>query len=355
MLPTTIPSHPSPQPVWRRGWDGGRQVGTLQDSVPSTGVQAAAARPILLPNLKGSCLDHPLHQGLLHPSRRLCSPSSAPAPKSKKPKMQAAGDMFPSDWSPPPVEFLRQRAVPADSGAPAQRLAGTAGPRGLRRLAHQLPEESKQEPQDPDPVRGLASLEEPFWSTAGTSPKAAAPWVDAGTSLTSGGSECYVNSLDYLLQEKREQALEQEREKLLLQGCLDLNSLDPDEEVPLTPEHRKLVERFSVSLQVIPAVHPGETVFLPRHHPLPCILDCSHLKPRSRLEELFLSSPLAQQLSFLRSGLLSSLYLTSGHHPVPLLRWLFQLLTWPPETSLGAFVLLWDLSVDGLFRQSGVG
>ncbi|KAJ8787929.1 hypothetical protein J1605_005587 [Eschrichtius robustus] len=317
------------------------------------GVQAAAARPILLPNLKGSCLDHPLHQGLLHPSRRLCSPSSAPAPKSKKPKMQAAGDMFPSDWSPPPVEFLRQRAVPADSGAPAQRLAGTAGPRGLRRLAHQLPEESKQEPQDPDPVRGLASLEEPFWSTAGTSPKAAAPWVDAGTSLTSGGSECYVNSLDYLLQEKREQALEQEREKLLLQGCLDLNSLDPDEEVPLTPEHRKLVERFSVSLQVIPAVHPGETVFLPRHHPLPCILDCSHLKPRSRLEELFLSSPLAQQLSFLRSGLLSSLYLTSGHHPVPLLRWLFQLLTWPPETSLGAFVLLWDLSVDGLFRQSG--
>ena len=51
---------------------------------------------------------------------------------------------------------------------------------------------------------------------------------------------------------------------------------------------RKLVERFSVSLQVIPAVHPGETVFLPRHHPLPCILDCSHLKPRSRLEELFL-------------------------------------------------------------------
>ena len=184
MLPTAIPSHPSPQPVWRRGWDGGRQVGTLQDSVPSTGVQAAAARPIRLPNLKGSCLDHPLHQGLLHPSRCLCSPSSAPAPKSKKPKMQAAGDMFPSDWSPPPVEFLKRRTVPADSGAPAQRLAGTAGPRGLRRLAHQLPEESKQEPQDPDPVRGLASLEEPFWSTAGTSPKAAAPRVDARTSVS---------------------------------------------------------------------------------------------------------------------------------------------------------------------------
>ncbi|TEA28295.1 hypothetical protein DBR06_SOUSAS3310092, partial [Sousa chinensis] len=310
------------------------------------GVQAAAARPILLPDLKSSCLDHPLHQGFLHPTRRLCSPSSAPAPKSpKKPKMQADGDMFPSDWSPPPVEFLKPRAPLTDSGAPAQRQAGTAGPRGLRRLAHQLPKESKQESQDPDPVGGLASLEEPFWSTAGTSPKTAAPWI------ASGESGCYVNSLDYLLQEKRQQALEQEREKLLLQDCLDLNSSDPDN-VPLTPEHRKLVERFSVSLQVIPAVHPGETVFLPRHHPLPCILDCSHLKPQSRLEELFLSSPPAQQLSFLRSGLLSSLYLPSGLRPVPLLRWLFQLLTWPPETSLGAFGLLWDLSVDGLFRPS---
>nr|XP_059882333.1 protein FAM178B-like [Delphinus delphis] len=316
------------------------------------GVQAAAARPILLPDLKSSCLDHPVHQGFLHPTRRLCSPSSAPAPKSpKKPKMQADGDMFPSDWSPPPVEFLKPRAPLTDSGAPAQRQAGTAGPRGLRRLAHQLPKESKQESQDPDPVGGLASLEEPFWSTAGTSPKTAAPWVDARTSIASGESGCYVNSLDYLLQEKRQQALEQEREKLLLQDCLDLNSSDPDN-VPLTPEHRKLVERFSVSLQVIPAVHPGETVFLPRHHPLPCILDCSHLKPQSRLEELFLSSPPAQQLSFLRSGLLSSLYLPSGLRPVPLLRWLFQLLTWPPETSLGAFGLLWDLSVDGLFRPS---
>lgn len=51
---------------------------------------------------------------------------------------------------------------------------------------------------------------------------------------------------------------------------------------------RMLVERFSVSLQVIPPVHPGETVFLPRCHPLPCILDSAHLKPRSHLEGLFL-------------------------------------------------------------------
>ncbi|XP_047637473.1 protein FAM178B isoform X4 [Phacochoerus africanus] len=188
---------------------------------------------------------------------------------------------------------------------------------------------------------------------AGTSPKAAALEVDARTSFTSGGSECYVNSLDYLLQEKREQALEQEQEKLLLQDCPHLDSLDPDEdEVPLALEHRKLVERFSTSLQGIPAGHPGETVFVPMHHPLPRMLDHSRLKPRSHLEELFLSSPPAQQLSFLRSGLLSGLYLHVGDRPEALLRWLFQLLTWPPETSLGAFGLLWDLSVDGLIRQS---
>uniref|UniRef100_A0A8C6BZB9 Coiled-coil SMC6 And NSE5 INteracting (CANIN) domain-containing protein n=1 Tax=Monodon monoceros TaxID=40151 RepID=A0A8C6BZB9_MONMO len=227
--------------------------------------------------------------------------------------MQADGDMFPSDWSPPPVEFLKPRAL--------------------------------LEPQDPDPVGGLASLEEPFWSTAGTSPKAAAPRVD----IASGDSECYVNSLDYLLQEKRAGAAIWSP-LASLQAADQVCLLTPGS--PASCFARKLVERFSVSLQVIPAVHPGETVFLPRHHPLPCTLDCSHLKPQSRLEELFLSSPPAQQLSFLRSGLLSSLYLPSGLRPVPLLRWLFQLLTWPPETSLGAFGLLWDLSMDGLFRPS---
>uniref|UniRef100_A0A8D0Q2V3 Coiled-coil SMC6 And NSE5 INteracting (CANIN) domain-containing protein n=1 Tax=Sus scrofa TaxID=9823 RepID=A0A8D0Q2V3_PIG len=348
ILPTTILSYPSLHPAWRSGWDGGGQGGTPQYSVPSTGLQTAAAGPILLPSLQGSYFDHPLHQGLVSPTRRLCSPTSALAPKSsKKPKIQASGDMFPSDWSPPPVEFLNLKALQADRAAPVQRQVDTVGPWSLRRLAHQLPEGLQQEPQDSDSTEHLASLEELFWNMAGTSPKAAAP------EFTSGGSECYVNSLDYLLQEKREQALEQEREKLLLQDCPHLNSSDPDEdEVPLALEHRKLAERFSTSLQGIPAGHPGETVFVPMHHPLPHMLDHSRLKPRSHLEELFLSSPPAQQLSFLRSGLLSGLYLHVGDRPEALLRWLFQLLTWPPETSLGAFGLLWDLSVDGLIRQS---
>ncbi|XP_044118157.1 protein FAM178B-like [Neovison vison] len=258
--------------------------------------------PILLPSLKGSCFDHPLHQGLLHATRRCSSPTSALMPKvSKKPKVHAARDMFPIDWSPPPVEFLNLRVPPAGRGTPG--------------------------PSDGHPHLGKL--------------------------FTSGASESYVNSLDYLLQEKRDQALEQEREQLLLQDRPQLSFLDLDEdEVPLTPEHRMLVEKFSVSPQVIPLVHPGETVFLPRHQPLPCILDHSQLKPRSHLEERFLSCPPAQQLSFLHMGLLSNLYLHIPDCPVALLRWLFQLLTWPPETSSGAFSLLWDLSVDGLFHLS---
>uniref|UniRef100_A0A8C8XDQ3 Coiled-coil SMC6 And NSE5 INteracting (CANIN) domain-containing protein n=1 Tax=Panthera leo TaxID=9689 RepID=A0A8C8XDQ3_PANLE len=231
--------------------------------------------------------------------------------------------MFPTDWSPPPIEFLNLR-VP------------------------QLPEELGQEPQDLDPQGSLTSLEELFWNMAGPSQKATAPVVDTHTLVSQYADLCcWLSSLC------REQALEQEREKLLLHDCPDLYSLDlAEDEAPLTPEHRMLVERFSMSLQVIPPVHPGETVFLPRRHPLYCILDCSHLKPRSHLEGLFLSCPLAQQLSFLRSGLLSNLYLHTPDCPVPLLQWLFQLLTWPPETSSGAFGLLWDLSVNGLFHQS---
>lgn len=185
ILPTTILSYPSLHPAWRSGWDGGGQGGTPQYSVPSTGLQTAAAGPILLPSLQGSYFDHPLHQGLVSPTRRLCSPTSALAPKSsKKPKIQASGDMFPSGWSPPPVEFLNLKALQADRAAPVQRQVDTVGPWSLRRLAHQLPEGLQQEPQDSDSTEHLASLEELFWNMAGTSPKAAAPEVDTRTSVS---------------------------------------------------------------------------------------------------------------------------------------------------------------------------
>ncbi|ERE92677.1 hypothetical protein H671_1g0054 [Cricetulus griseus] len=224
--------------------------------------------------------------------QQLCSPTVARTPKSlKRPKMQMPRDSFPTDWSPPPVEFLNKN-------------------RKVLQACRRLHEDWEEEAPDSDQKLGLTSLEELFWNMAGPSQQAVTPKVSYG------GSECYVNNLDYLLQEKR-----------------------------------MLVEKFSISLQVISPVHPGETVFLPRRQPLPCILDSSSLKPHSQLEELFLRSPLPQQLSFLHKGLLSNLYLHASDYPRPLLQWLFKLLTWPPETSSRAFSLLWDLSIDGLFRQ----
>ncbi|XP_017176938.1 protein FAM178B isoform X4 [Mus musculus] len=246
--------------------------------------------------------------------------------------MQMPRDSFPTDWSPPPVEFLNKpkKAPPAKKG-PLEDL--------------------EKDPPDPNQKVELASLEELFWNMASPSQQAGTP------EISSGSSQCYINNLDYLLQEKREQALEQEWEQLLQQTHPRLKSSvcddndDSDTEAVLMPEHRMLVEKFSVSLQVISPVHPGETVFLPRRHPLPCFLDSSRLKPHSPLEELFLRSSLPEQLSFLHNGLLSNLYLHAADCPQPLLQWLFQLLTWPPETSSRAFGLLWDLSIDGLFRQ----
>lgn len=172
---------PLPLSEWPRGWDGDGPLGTPQLCVPSTDGQAATTRPILLPNLKGSCFDHPLYEGLPHPTRRLCSPTSAPASKSsKKPKMQAAGNTFSNDWSPPPVEFLNLSIPQANRGDPAP------GPRALRRLAYQHPEVSEQEPQDLDRLRGLVSLGEPFWNVTGTSPEAATPGMGAHTLVSRG-------------------------------------------------------------------------------------------------------------------------------------------------------------------------
>lgn len=153
-------------------WQSGGDTAAL---ILSTGVQTAAAVPILLSDLRHSGFDH-LHQGICRPTRRLCSPTSAPTPKlSKKPKMQATGDTFPTDWSPPHIKFLTPRAPQAG------RRVGTVGPQGLRRLACWVPVELEQKPQDSDPKEDLASLEELFRSTAGPSRQAAAPAGGART------------------------------------------------------------------------------------------------------------------------------------------------------------------------------
>lgn len=154
-----------------------------------TEVKAAATVPILIPGLMHSGFDHPLGQGLLQRGRRQCTPTSAPTSKSsKKPKVQAADtfptDMFPTDWSPPPVEFLTPQVPQASRGPPACRWLSTAGPQGLRRLACQWPADLEQEPQDADPKGDLASLEELLWNTEVQKQQTATPRADPHTKVS---------------------------------------------------------------------------------------------------------------------------------------------------------------------------
>lgn len=177
-------SRVAPSPYQAGAVGGGGAGGDPTVFILFTEVQAAATAPILIPGLKHSGFDHPLGQGLLQHGRRLCTPTSALTSKSsKKPKVQAT-DMFPTDWSPPPVEFLTPRAPRASRGSPVHRWLSTAGPQSLRRLACQRSADLEQEPQDADPKGNLASLEELLWNTGIPGQQTATPRGDACTKVS---------------------------------------------------------------------------------------------------------------------------------------------------------------------------
>ncbi|XP_036608101.1 protein FAM178B [Trichosurus vulpecula] len=347
-----------------------------------------------------------------------------------------SGDLFPEDWSPPPIEFLYQKPPnPSPSPPPnlpealennteedvalaMEELEATLGqdremdqvvdstelslspktkieePENHKALSYSqetpfqthsgshflecsddLSEEALQ--LDSDPEEALVTLEELFQNMAGPGQQMATsafechdsvsigdpsfqpPGLSAG-SLDSGIPDGYVNSLDYLLQEKKNKTPGRDEWEEPLVGSdpggdPNLASLEnpEDDYGMLTREHRLLVEKFCVKLQMIPTLHPGEVVFLSQNHLLSCTLDSTSLVPRNGLEKLFFSFTLAQQVSFLQRGFLGYLYLQTPGCPVPVLQWLFQLLTWPLETSSGAFQILWDLSMRGISQQVG--
>lgn len=87
--------------------------------------------------------------------------------------------MFPTDWSPPPVEFLNPRAPQASRGPLAHRWVSTVGPQGPRKLDCWQPTDLEQDPQDADPKGNLASLEELLWNTGVPRQQTATPRGDA--------------------------------------------------------------------------------------------------------------------------------------------------------------------------------
>ncbi|NWX79997.1 F178B protein, partial [Alca torda] len=152
-----------------------------------------------------------------------------------------------------------------------------------------------------------------------------------------------ANSLDSLAREKREQ-----RQAATLPAGLawvrvddDSSGESPDEDTELPEEDRDFLARYTVTPRFIPAVHPGEPIFCARPAPVPT-LDTRGLKPQSALEGFFLSNSPACQAAFVRDGGLSLLYRCVPTCPLPVLRWLFQLMTLCPDTT-NASQALWEI------------
>ncbi|XP_075011012.1 SMC5-SMC6 complex localization factor protein 2 isoform X3 [Calonectris borealis] len=161
----------------------------------------------------------------------------------------------------------------------------------------------------------------------------------------------YVNSLEHLLKEKEESKRVDELEKRLqedLQGRETSSSDGEDEENAngdenLSEEHRAFIKRFSVIAHAIPDYHPGEDIFdlstsgkIFSQHNLD--LRNFHFIPQNPIEKLLLTSDVTQQLSLAVNGFLSSAY-SCILCPIPILKWLFQMISVHPDYCVSTQIL----------------
>ncbi|KFQ26979.1 Protein FAM178A, partial [Mesitornis unicolor] len=161
----------------------------------------------------------------------------------------------------------------------------------------------------------------------------------------------YVNSLEHLLKEKEESKRVDELEKLLEEHIQrrETDSSDRDDEEnasgdeDLSEEHRAFLKRFSVVAYAIPDYHPGEDIFdlstsgkIFNQHNLD--LRNFHFSSENLTEKLLLSSGVTQQLSLAVNGFLSSAY-GCILCPIPVLKWLFQMMSVHPDCCVSAQIL----------------
>ncbi|NWX93100.1 SLF2 protein, partial [Nothoprocta pentlandii] len=163
----------------------------------------------------------------------------------------------------------------------------------------------------------------------------------------------YVNSLEHILKEKEESKRVDELEKRLQEDIqkTETNSSDGDEEEEedtfadgdLSEEHRAFIQRFSITAHAIPDYHPGEEVFdlaesgkIFNQHNLD--LRNFYFTPQNPVEKLLLSSGAAQQLSLAVNGFLSSAY-SRVMCPIPILKWLFQMMSVHPDYCVSTQIL----------------
>ncbi|XP_074447555.1 SMC5-SMC6 complex localization factor protein 2 isoform X3 [Larus michahellis] len=161
----------------------------------------------------------------------------------------------------------------------------------------------------------------------------------------------YVNSLEHLLKEKEQSKRVDELEKQLQEDIQrrETDSSDGDDEEnasgdeDLSEEHRAFIKRFSVIADAIPDYHPGEDIFdlsasgkaFNQHN-----LDLRnfHLIPQNPIEKLLLNSGVTQQLSLAINGFLSSAY-SCILCPIPILKWLFQMMSVHPDYCVSTQIL----------------
>ncbi|XP_040461575.1 SMC5-SMC6 complex localization factor protein 2 isoform X4 [Falco naumanni] len=160
----------------------------------------------------------------------------------------------------------------------------------------------------------------------------------------------YVNSLEHLLKEKEESKRVDELERWLqedMQGkesdSLDGEHEDASGDEDLSEEHRAIIKRFSVVAHAIPDYPPGEDIFdlstsgkIFNQHNLD--LRNFHFIPQNPIERLLLNSGVTQQLSLAISGFLSSAY-SCILCPIPILKWLFQMMSVHPDYCVSTQIL----------------
>ncbi|NXP19846.1 SLF2 protein, partial [Scytalopus superciliaris] len=160
----------------------------------------------------------------------------------------------------------------------------------------------------------------------------------------------YVNSLENLLKEKEESRRVDELEKRLQEDIeRDDNASDGEKEESasgdedLSEEHRAFIKRFSVVAKAIPDSHPGEDIFdlsasgqIFNQHNLD--LRNFYFIPQNPIEKLLLNSGITQQLSLAVNGFLSSAY-SCILCPIPILKWLFQMMSIHPDHCVSTQIL----------------
>ncbi|XP_027503855.1 SMC5-SMC6 complex localization factor protein 2 isoform X3 [Corapipo altera] len=160
----------------------------------------------------------------------------------------------------------------------------------------------------------------------------------------------YVNSLENLLKEKEESRRVDELEKRLQEDIERDDAVSDGEneenasgDEDLSEEHRAFTKRFSVVVNAIPDYHPGEDIFdlsasgqIFNQHNLD--LRNFYLIPQNPVEKLLLNSGVKQQLYLAVGGFLSSSY-SCILCPIPILKWLFQMMSIHPDHCVSTQIL----------------